>query len=128
MSFTYRQLEEINEELVVKAEEIVKKIKGRVGKSDDTGRSQLSRAIEVARSAKSFKVFNNWMAYQASRPQSSKFWKELGLIDHIRGVMQSLEKDERLPDKAAKVEALVRFLGFFRRAFIGRDYLGGDCS
>lgn len=26
MSFTYRQLEEINEELVVKAEEIVKKV------------------------------------------------------------------------------------------------------
>ncbi|RDV83585.1 hypothetical protein [Ammonifex thiophilus] len=128
MSSAYRQLEEINEELVLKAEDIVKKIKGRVGKSDDMGSSQLSRAIEVARSAKSFKVFDNWMAYQASRPQSSKFWKELGLIEHIREVMRSLEKDERLPDKAMKVEALVRLLGFLRRAFIGRDYLGGDRS
>lgn len=126
----------LNEELVVRAEEIVQAMGQQAGGLEDLSKSQLARAIDVARNARSPRVFHNWLAYQAGRDQSRAFWTQaIGnrqLIDWVRETLQFIEArlDEKvLPDQKlrqeAVTEALIRFLGFLRRSMVGRDYLLG---
>lgn len=129
-----RVVDDLTEELVEEAEKIVLAMGEQAGRLEDVGRSQLSRAIEVTRSAGSVRVFRNWLAYQAARDQSSPFWTQRAgdrnLIERIQAAVDDIEKkiNQSLPAEAearreVATEAVVRFLGFLRRAFVGREFI-----
>lgn len=134
MSVANQVADALNEELVARAEEIVRSMGQSAGKLEGVSKSQLARAIEVARSARSPRLFNNWLAYQAGRDQSHEFWThrvgDRKLIDWVRETLAVIEArvGEQQPSdpelrREVVTEALVRFLGFLRRALVGCEYL-----
>lgn len=134
MSVAHHVIDALNEELVVRAEEIVRAMGQSAKGLGDVSKSQLARAVEVARSARSPRVFNNWLAYQAGRDQSREFWThrvgDRRLIDAVRETLAFIEermREESVHDRKLQqetvTEALVRFLGFLRRALVGWEYL-----
>lgn len=134
MSLAIRVADALNEELVARAEDIVKAMGGHADQAGEPSRAQLARAVDVAREARSSRVFNNWLAYQAGREQSGEFWSHrIGgreLVDWVRETLAFIERrvGEEIPSdpegrREAVTESLVRFLGFLRRALVGRRYL-----
>jgi hypothetical protein len=134
MSLATRVVDALNEELVARAEEIVKAMRGHAEQAGELSKAQLARAIDVAREARSSRVFSNWLAYQAGRKESGEFWSQrVGdreLVNWVRETLAFIERrvGEEMPSDAegrreAVTEALVRFLGFLRRALVGRRYL-----
>lgn len=111
-----------DEELVQLAEAIAKALGSDNGNTAE-GRTQCSRALEAA--AGGIRVFRNWLAYQQGRDPRG-FWSlpvgnQGTLADSIRRVVQSVEGSTA--DREEQRDLLLRFLGFFRRAYIGREYL-----
>ncbi|MGB9886315.1 MAG: hypothetical protein ACPLRW_04880 [Moorellales bacterium] len=134
MSTVAKFLDDLNEELVQRAETIVCALGQQQGRMEELGKSQLSRAIDVARSAGSVRVLRNWLAYQAAREQSRAFWAQSAgetlLIDHVKKTLAFIEErtnqsfsSDAEARRAAATEAAVRFLGFLRRAFMARELI-----
>lgn len=134
MNRVTKVVDDLNEELVDEAEKIVRAMGSQAERLRDAGRSQLSRAIEVTRSAGSVRVFKNWLAYQAARDQSSPFWTQPAgdrkLVDRVQEALKLIEEriNQSLPAdpevrREAITEALTRFLGFLRRAVVGWKYV-----
>jgi hypothetical protein len=122
--------------MVRAAEELVVALNLPKGDGLSKGRTQASKALEVAQSAGSLKVFVNWLRYQAGRERSADFWSrktgsesslaraltlELGKLQTaIDEHWQAADSQQR---RAAMMQVATRFMGYFRRALIGADYL-----
>ena len=129
-------LHHLQDQLVQKAEQLVIELKLPKGDGLSKGRTQASKALEVAQTAGSLKVFVNWLRYQAGRERSAEFWSrqtssksslalalpiELGELQQwIHDHWVAADEDQR---RAVTMQATTRFLGYFRRALIGADYL-----
>jgi len=127
-------LDQMNDSLVDRACKVARDLDKRNIKGEE-GKNQINKAIEVAQESGSLKVLYNWLAYQAAREKSQSFWiQECGktklverLVDEIeeikkavRGKLEGVDEDEV---KSCVTEAVVRFLGFFARAYNGHEYL-----
>ena len=113
-----------DDELVIMAERLVYELKDKLRKRASEGRSQLSKAIEVAKASKSFPVFVNWVRYQMARERTSggsasEIWRVIG--EPIYAATAEIERSD--PDPQSAITSLVKFLGYLRRAFIGLDYM-----
>lgn len=122
-------LRDIQDLLVAEAEKL---ILGLRGGDYDIGKRQLSCAIDVAGTADTLRVFVNWLRYQVSREQSRDFWARTTHNDTnlAEAVVQSLGLiRNELSKRCGKVseETIMRaatfFLGYLRRAFVGREFL-----
>lgn len=134
MKSVQQAVDALNEQLVARAEKIVQALGPRDENQQDVSKSQLARAIDVARAAQSAAVFQNWLAYQAGRKESGAFWTtragDRELIRWVEGTLGWIKKEidaQQLGDAAVRrqavTEALVRFLGFLRRAFVGAKFV-----
>ncbi len=123
-----------HEDLVERAEKLALALWSRTSAADegpkpDEGKNQLSKAIEVARASGSIRVFENWLLYQASRGSGSgsKFWMQEVQHDGEKNTLAEalFEEIESLAHEYGdeKEEALVWFLGYFRRAVVAGDTL-----
>ncbi|BCW94593.1 MAG: hypothetical protein WHS44_11440 [Fimbriimonadales bacterium] len=113
--------EEITDELVRKAEEIVADCFSQPSNSTNTtGRTQVSNAIDAINQSRSVTVFCNWLRYQMAREE---FWRTAGkngaFGKQIYDYAQHLH--EKYPQNAAA--HLTNFLGFVRRTLIALKYL-----
>jgi len=135
-------LYELQDELVRRAEQLVIDLGFKGKEVSEIGKTQASKALEVAQTAGTLAVFANWVRYQAGREKSAEFWTRIvkeqspprerplaqALAAHLGWVQQQIA--QRLGDvpKAEQdlvtMRAVVRFLGYFRRALIGAAYLG----
>ncbi len=112
------------DDLVRKAESLVSQLKESKQWSKEIGRTQASKAIEVAQEADTLQLFVNWLRYQAAREGDRQpFWsaslakKILAemLTDELNAI-QRAEPDDPMP-------TVRLFLGYFRRALVGADFL-----
>ncbi len=109
-----------DEKLVEAAEQIIVSARNKLDRHEVTGRTQLSQAIEIAKTTQSPKVFTNWLRYQKAREE---FWRvDAGDADIAKATHQTIEAiaSNRSGDEAMK--EIVRFLGFLRRALIAKDH------
>ena len=126
---------ELQEWMVQKAEGLVRGLKeaaekeaakSGVRKILDVGKTQTSKAIEVAQAAASPLLFINWLRYQAARERErDKFWSQSLpngklLAEAIAADVNEI-KGKSSPEELMKNVAL--YLGYFRRALIGLEYL-----
>lgn len=104
--------------LVYEAERIVSGMKNQLaGRSSETGRSQMSNAIDAAQQTRSIPMFINWVRYQMARED---FWRTKVNDRKPLGQMVS-EFAERLNQEGEReraLEKLTLFLGFMRRALV----------
>jgi hypothetical protein len=101
------------EEIVLSAKEELKELENR----GEKGRTQASKAIEVARESNSLRVFNNWLRYQTARSDSGEFW---GMKTKSgKSLAQSISEKIR---EIKEMKNVMRFLGFFYRALVGVKY------
>lgn len=105
-----------DEELVERAEKVVRSC-GPM--KEQEAHTQASRAMEAA--AGGPRVFKNWLAYQQAR---TDFWRirceGINLGERLAKEIDRLAKDCS-GDELER--AMRRFVGFFRRALVGREYL-----
>lgn len=132
---------EFEDQLVQWAEDTVRSMRQRAKETIEkqakkSGRTQVSKAIEVVKQARSLPVFYSWIRYQWAREsESEKFWGlETGtgnkLAEHITtrvaDIKRKLEETTDI-DEATKrhksIEATTRFLGYFRRALVAVEYI-----
>lgn len=113
------------DQLVEKAEALIVQLKdsGNWSGRNDLGRTQASRAIEVAQAADGLRLFVNWLRYQAAREsERDQFWSlkigQTTLAEALVADLNSLTSQEE--DKMITVRF---FLGYFRRALVGADWL-----
>lgn len=128
-------LSDLQDAMVRRAEQLVLDLNLKTGEGALKGKTQASKALEVAQTAGSLSVFVNWLRYQAGREQSADFWtRQAGKHSLARALAEELgwlqkEVAARLPDtdrkqqSEATMRATTRFLGYFRRALIGADHL-----
>lgn len=173
-------IRDLQDEMVLRAELLVQELKLKKGEGAKSGKTQASKALEVAQSAGSLSVFINWLRYQAGREKggnqghkSAEFWtktiatkkknekerylaKEMSdnlvwlrnqVFSEVKKMIIRQQKEaeekaqaqtskkveteplakekETLAQKQARVtmRAVIRFLGYFRRALIGADFL-----
>ncbi len=125
----------LQDEMVQRAERLVRSLKLSKDEGIEKGKTQASKALEVAQTANSLGVFVNWLRYQAGRESSALFWtKQAGqqrLAKALTAELNWLQGEivRQMPE-AAKVEqqqitmrAVTRFLGYFRRALVGANFL-----
>lgn len=119
---------ELQEWMVRKAEDLVKGFKEATGaeKAPDVGRTQTSKAIEVAQAAESPSLFINWLRYQAARERGrDKFWSQE--LPDGKTLAEAIAADVNEIKKKVSAEELMKgvalYLGYFRRALIGLEYL-----
>lgn len=127
-------LDQMNDSLVDRACKVARDLDKRNIKGEE-GKNQINKAIEVAQESGSLKVLYNWLVYQAGRDKSKSFWiQNCGkkkLVERLVDEMKEIEREvgEQLKDvdpdeeKSCATEAVVRFLGFFARAYNGHEYL-----
>lgn len=109
-----------DEELVISAEQIIYGALAGLARHEVAGRTQLSQAIEVAKTTQSPKVFANWLRYQRERED---FWKvPTGDSDIAKATHQAIGNIESKRSGAEAMKEIVRFLGFLRRAFVAKDH------
>jgi hypothetical protein len=110
------------DELVQRAEKIILAAKEKLENEQETGKTQTSKAVEVAKAARSLRVFQNWLRYQMAR---ENFWRlpvdGRPLAQYINEEASDFEKKSE--SKEAALKALVQFLGYLRRALIAVKYL-----
>lgn len=114
--------------LVKKAEGLVKRLQRATGWRDapEAGKTQASKAIEVAQSAPTPLLLINWLRYQAAREEEEKrFWSRPlegretlaeALVADLQEVLETLSPHE-------KMRAVTLYLGYFRRALVGIRFL-----
>jgi hypothetical protein len=123
-------LQEVQDFLVEQAEQIVRLLRGG---QNDAGKTQLSRAIDVAMSADTLRVFLNWLRYQGARERSQDFWQVQCGNDTVIHIVERIlnDIDKRLKTKNNSVSnrtimrAVTLFLGYLRRAYIAKELLQG---
>jgi len=125
-------LDQMNDSIVDQACKVAWDLKNDTG---EEGKNQINKAIAVAQESGSLAVLYNWLMYQAARDKSKSFWiqgcGEENLIKRLVQEMKKIESDVRdqLSDldeddvMGCATEAVVRFLGFFARAYNGQEYL-----
>lgn len=114
--------------LVRKAEILVKRLQEATGWSDvpEVGKTQASKAIEVAQSAPTPLLFINWLRYQAAREDEDKrFWScplkdRKTLAEALAADLQSVQKTV---SPLERMRAVTLYLGYFRRALVGIQFL-----
>lgn len=115
------------DELVRKAEALVSQLKA--SKWDESvGRTQASKAIEVAQDAPTLRLFVNWLRYQAARESERQpFWSvELGRGREKANLAEALTRELNAIQRAQPehpMRAVRLFLGYFRRALVGVKFL-----
>lgn len=128
-------LHELQDEMVQRAEKLVRNLNLPADEGVEKGKTQASKALEVAQTAGTLTVFINWLRYQAGRESSALFWtKSAGqqslakaltselnwLQGQVTGKMTGQSKVEQ---QQVVMRAATRFLGYFRRALIGVKFL-----
>jgi len=114
--------------LVRKAEALVRALREATGWKDapDVGKTQSSKAIEVAQSAPILPLFVNWLRYQAAREEEGKRFWSCPLKDR-RVLAEALAADLQAIQKSVGPEETMRavtlYLGYFRRALVGLQFL-----
>ncbi|HID55595.1 TPA: hypothetical protein EYP37_03635 [Candidatus Poribacteria bacterium] len=113
-----------DDELVVMAEKLISRFKDKLRQQSSEGRTQLSKAIEVAKASGSFPVFINWVRYQMARERTSggaasEIWRVIG--EAICATAAQIQRSGS--DPQASISSLIKFLGYLRRAFIGINYM-----
>jgi len=130
-------LRELQDEMVQRAERLVRNLQlpSRGDEATQKRRTQASRAIEVAQTAGSLSVFINWLRYQAARKDSQDFWgmkvgqKQLAgaLAENLswlqREIGNRMQGESKPEQNRVIMNAATRFLGYFRRALVGADFL-----
>ncbi|RMF34388.1 MAG: hypothetical protein D6759_05910 [Chloroflexi bacterium] len=113
--------------LVRKAEDLVQRLKQSGWQGSDQGKTQASKAIEVAQDASSLRLFVNWLRYQAAREREKKqpgFWSRSldgqllaeAMVADLQEIQQQFGKDRTM-------QGVRLYLGYFRRALVGIRYL-----
>ena len=113
--------------LVKKAEDLVNLLK-KSQWDKGVGRTQASKAIEVAQESPTLRVFVNWLRYQASRESERQpFWSVEIVEGHKKSCLAELLAQElNIIQKAQPgdpMRAVRLFLGYFRRALVGVEFL-----
>lgn len=109
--------------LVIKAEQIVSEIPQEKLKAD-SGKTQMSNAIDVAQSTKSIAVFRNWLRYQSERQAAKDFWTLSTKTGTVAKVVANFASElSKEPDQHKAIYKLVLFLGFMRRAVVAHKQL-----
>ena len=113
--------------LVQKAEALISQLKA--SKWDESvGRTQASKALEVAQDAQTLRLFVNWLRYQAARESERQpFWSvELGRGREKANLAKALTRELNAIQEAQPKDpmpAVRLFLGYFRRALVGVEFL-----
>lgn len=111
------------DELVQKAEAIVSKMEKKE-KISESGKTQMSNAIDVVRAVNSIAVFRNWLRYQSVRQGSQDFWTlstgQGTVASQVASFAKQLEEQNGHEIAIAK---LILFLGFMRRAVVAYQQL-----
>ena len=114
--------------LARKAEALVKRLQEatRWQETPEVGKTQASKAIEVAQSAPTPSLFINWLRYQTARESADRrFWSYSlepqqtlaeALAADLRDIVKDLSPEQRM-------RAVTLYLGYFRRALVGMKYL-----
>ncbi len=120
-----------HDRLVQKAEALVWMLREAIGKSDppEVGKTQASKAIEVAQIAPTPALLINWLRYQAAREdpeeREKRFWSyplqdgrtlAEALITDLQEIQREVRPEERM-------RAVALYLGYFRRALVGIQFL-----
>jgi hypothetical protein len=112
------------DKLVRRAEALISQLKASPKWDKDVGKTQASKAIEVAQSADSLRLFVNWLRYQAARESERQpFWSapldKVTLAEALTTELNAIQQDQ--PGDPMPTVRL--FLGYFRRALVGVDFL-----
>lgn len=112
---------EFEDRLVIWAEQIVQEARDGLKRYQETGRTQMSNAIDVAKTTKSLRVFRNWLRYQKARVE---FWevRDINGKDIAERINEVIAQIERQTSGDATMNAVTRFLGYFRRALLAMDH------
>lgn len=131
-------LHDLQDEMVQRAERLVRGLDSSSGSGEEAvqkRKTQASKAIEVAQSAGSLSVFVNWLRYQAARKESQEFWgmKTSGqllasaLLENLlwlqKEVNDRTKGEGRSEQSRLTMKAVTQFLGYFRRALVGAEFL-----
>lgn len=128
-------LHKLQDEMVQRAERLVRDLNLPQNESVEKGKTQASKALEVAQTAGSLTVFINWLRYQAGRESSVLFWTKMAgkqtlaraLTSELNWlqsqVMSEMSQQSKAEQQQVVMRAVTRFLGYFRRALVGADYL-----
>jgi len=128
-------LQKLQDEMVQRAERLVRDLNLSREEGVEKGKTQASKALEVAQTAGSLTVFINWLRYQAGRESSALFWtKAAGKQTLARAltselnwlqsqVTSEMSQQSKAEQQQAVMRAVTRFLGYFRRALIGARFL-----
>lgn len=113
------------DELVYKAEEIASQLRQNL-RDSESGRTQMSKAIEAAVQSRSIPLFINWVRYQTAREKhGEEFWRTPlqggSLGELVANFATRLQESE--PDTERALQKLSLFLGFLRRCLIAIDHL-----
>lgn len=128
----------LQDEMVQRAEQLVERFVGT--QVPEVGKTQASKAMEVARSAGSLRVFLNWLRYQTARERErererERFWtrgtkpRTLAAalsedLSWLHGeVARHLTEESGPEQERVTMLAATRLLGYFRRALIGAEFL-----
>lgn len=117
--------------LVQKAEALVKQLREETGwqEAPDVGKTQASKAIEVAQSAPTPLLFINWLRYQAAREdpedREKRFWSyplkgKKTLAEALSADLQDIQKKVSSQER---MRAITLYLGYFRRALVSIKFL-----
>jgi hypothetical protein len=116
-----------DEELVIGAERIIAaSLKAKELKDHAvTGHTQVSNAIEIAKTTDSLAVFRNWLRYQKHR---EPFWRvKAGETSDLAGAVEQMleqieKKNRQVGRETDTMNQAIRFLGFFKRALVAKDH------
>jgi len=112
--------EEIDE-LVIEAEQIIGSLRQPLqARGGETGRTQMSKAIDAAQQLRSFAMFLNWLRYQMAREEFWRIQSENGktLGELVANCVSRLQSEGK-----QGMEKLVLLLGFMRRALVAIEHL-----
>lgn len=128
-------LYKLQDEMVQRAERLVRDLNLPQNEGVEKGKTQASKALEVAQTAGSLTVFINWLRYQAGRESSTLFWTKVAgkqtlaraLTSELNWlqsqVTSAMSQQSKAEQQQVVMRAVTRFLGYFRRALVGADYL-----
>ena len=119
---------ELQEWMVKRAEDLIRSLKEATKweEAPDAGKTQTSKAIEVAQAAESPLLFINWLRYQAARERErSKFWSQKLAGDKTlaEAITEDVNELKGKSPSGELIKNVALYLGYFRRALIGLKYL-----
>lgn len=119
---------ELQEWMVKRAEDLIRSLKEATKweEAPDVGKTQTSKAIEVAQAAESPLLFINWLRYQAARERErSKFWSQKLAGDKTlaEAITEDVNELKGKSPSGELIKNVALYLGYFRRALIGLKYL-----